>query len=88
MPTVVAGVEVSGRLVGEQDQRAVDERARDRHALLLTAGQLGREVLGLLGEADEVEDLRHLRAHDVLRPADHLERERDVLVHRLVRAAA
>ena len=77
-------VEVSGRLVGEEDQRPVDERARDRHPLLLTTRQLGREVVGLLGEADEVEDLRHLRAHDVLRPADHLERERDVLVDRLV----
>ena len=79
------GVEVSGRLVGEQDQRTVHERARDRHPLLLTTRQLGREVVGLLREADEVEDLRHLRADDVLRAADHLERERDVLVDRLVR---
>ena len=78
-------VEVSGRLVGEQDQRAVDERAGDRHPLLLAAGELGREVVGLLREADEVEDLRHLCAHDVLRTPDHLERERDVLVHGLVR---
>ena len=77
-------VEVSGRLVGEQDQRPVHERACDRHPLLLTAGELGREVVGLLGQADEIEDLRHLRAHDVARAADHLERERDVLVDRLV----
>src|SRR4051794_3068942 len=34
------GVQVPGRFVGEQDQRAVDERASDRHPLLLTAGQL------------------------------------------------
>ena len=54
-------VEVSGRLVGEQDQRTVHERARDRHALLLTAGELGREVVRLLRQTDEIEDLRHLR---------------------------
>ena len=34
------GVEVAGRLVGEQHQRPVDERPGDRDALLLTAGQL------------------------------------------------
>src|SRR5262249_55216665 len=65
--------------------RAVDERAGDRHALLLTTRQLRREAVSLLGQTDEVEDLRHLGADDVLRPADHLERERDVLVDRLVR---
>ena len=33
-------VEVARRLVGQQDRRIVDERARDRHALPLTARQL------------------------------------------------
>ena len=47
-----ARVEVAGRLVGEQDRRPGDERARDRHALLLTAGQLVRVVIGPLAEAD------------------------------------
>src|SRR5450755_4659492 len=79
------GVEVSGGLVGEEDQRPVDERSRDRHPLLLTAGELTGEVVRLLREPDEVEDLGNLRAHDVARPSDHLEGERDVLVHGLVR---
>src|SRR5262249_28507859 len=78
-------VEVSRRLVGEKDQGTVDERASDRDALLLAARQLGWEVCGLLRQPDEIEDLRDLRSHDVLRPADDLERERDVLVDRLVR---
>ena len=35
-------VEVAGRLVGDQHERIVDERARDRDALLLAAGELAR----------------------------------------------
>ena len=37
-----ARVERAGRLVGEDQQRVVDQRARDRHALLLAAGELRR----------------------------------------------
>ena len=37
-------VEVAGRLVGQQDRRIVHERARDRDALALAAGQLVRPV--------------------------------------------
>ena len=85
MPTVVAGSRFPvGSSASRISGRLTNARG-DRHPLLLTTGQLGREVVGLLGQTDEVEDLRHLRAHDVLRPADHLERERDVLVDRLVR---
>ncbi len=39
-PDAGGGVEVSGRLVAQQDARAVDERTRDRHALLLATRQL------------------------------------------------
>ena len=44
-------VERAGRLVGQDQLRPVDQRARDRHALLLAAGQLGRRVAGALGQA-------------------------------------
>ena len=37
-------VEVAGRLVGEDDGGRGDQRARDRDALLLAAGELGRAV--------------------------------------------
>ena len=77
-------VEVAGRLVGEQDQRPVDEGPGDRHALLLAAGELVREAVLLAGQADEVEHGRHLLADHVLGPADHLEGEGDVLEHGLV----
>ncbi len=52
-----ARIEVSGRLVGEDDRRLVDERARDRDALLLTARQLVRKVVKALAEADDLERL-------------------------------
>ena len=40
-----ARVEIAGRLVGQQDARRIGDRARDRDALLLAAGQLRRPVL-------------------------------------------
>ena len=38
-------VERAGRLVGQQDQRVVDQRPRDADALLLPAGELHRAVV-------------------------------------------
>ena len=38
-------VEVAGRLVGQQDRGVVDQRARDRDALLLAARELARVVV-------------------------------------------
>src|SRR5829696_2720852 len=63
------GVEVSGGLVGEQDQRPVDERPGDRHPLLLTAGQLARQPAGLAVQADQLQYLRYDLADDVRRLA-------------------
>ena len=55
------GVEVAGRLVRQQQRRVVDERARQRHALLLAAGQLVGVAVELRRQADQPQDLRHLR---------------------------
>ena len=52
-----AQVERAERLVEEQRARPVDERAGERHALLLAAGQLGRLALAEVAELDEVERL-------------------------------
>ncbi|MNI94563.1 hypothetical protein D3C73_1526860 [compost metagenome] len=38
-------IEVARRLVGKQHVRASVKRPRQRHALLLPAGQLGRKVV-------------------------------------------
>ena len=43
-------IEVAGRLVGQQDARLGDERARHRDALPLAAGHLARPVIHALAE--------------------------------------
>ena len=46
-------VEVPGRLVRQQNRRVVDQRARDRDALLLTAGELIRMMVRPVAESDQ-----------------------------------
>ena len=50
-------VEVAGRLVGEDDLRPGDERARDRDALLLSARQLRRTMVEPVFEPDRLDQL-------------------------------
>ena len=50
-------VQLAGRLVGQQQPRAVGERARDRDALHLAARELRRPMIGARGQADVVEQL-------------------------------
>src|SRR5690606_3719220 len=52
------GVEISGRLVGEQDPRLVDERARERDALLLAARELRRIMIEPAAQAHALEQRR------------------------------
>ena len=49
------GVEVAGRLVGEDHRGLGGERARHRDALLLAARQLGRAVGAAVGQRDGLE---------------------------------
>src|SRR2546430_2025920 len=48
-------VEVSGGLVGEDHRRVVQERSRDRDALLLAAGELARPMMDAVAETDLLE---------------------------------
>jgi len=41
-------VQVSGGLVGQQQARIVNQRARKRHSLLLTAGKLTGTMIGAI----------------------------------------
>ena len=81
---VLAGSRFPGRLVAEQELRIVDERARDRGALLLAAGELARVHAALVRESDQVEHARHLTHHVARVRAGHLHGERDVLPDGLV----
>src|SRR5712692_6379668 len=47
----VLGIEVSRRLIGQQDGRLARQRPRHGHALLLPAGELGRVVLHAMRHA-------------------------------------
>src|SRR5579863_354336 len=51
----VRGVEISGRLVAEQKLRIVNERARDRGALLLAPRELAGIHAALMRETNEIE---------------------------------
>ena len=52
--TPVCDVERPGRLVAQQHVGPLGDRPRDRHALLLAAGQLRREVVQPLAQADQL----------------------------------
>src|SRR6476661_319339 len=48
-------VEVAGRLVADEEGRVGHDRARDRHALLLAAGQFVGLVRAAIGQADQLQ---------------------------------
>ena len=50
-------VEIAGRLVGEQDARGIGDRAGDRDALLLAAGQFRGPVLEPLLQTEIAQQL-------------------------------
>src|SRR5699024_7446844 len=76
-------VAVTGGLVRQQDGGTDEVGTGDRHALLLTAGELVREALALVLQAHHLEHLGHQTTHHLARGADHGEGELDVLVGRL-----
>jgi hypothetical protein len=78
------GVEVAGRLVGQQQRRVVDERARDADALLLAARQLVGEAVELQRQSGQGQDVGHLGADLLAMRAGDLERIGDVVVDRAV----
>lgn len=74
-------VEGAGGLVGEQHLGVAGESAGDADALLLTAGELGREGLRLVGETDQVEQLQRLAGTFLSRDAEDLQGQFDVVLH-------
>ena len=61
------GVEVAGGLVGQHERRIVDQRARDRNALLLAARELERKRVHPVLQPDPLQHLERLRRCDARR---------------------
>ena len=78
----LARVQVAGRLVGEDDLRVGDDRARDGDELLLAAGELVRIEVLLADDVEAIEDVAdHAVALGLLDVAIR-QRHVEVLVHR------
>ena len=73
------------RFVEQQQLRPLDQRARQRHALALPAGQLVRLALRILAELDDVEDLRDAPLDLRAREPFLLQAERHIAGHGHVR---
>ncbi|MPL93961.1 hypothetical protein SDC9_40109 [bioreactor metagenome] len=78
-------VERRHRLVKEHDIGVEDERARERHALLLAARHLLRETFGEIGQPDDTQHLARPRFPLGALHAASLERIGDVFEHGHVR---
>ena len=65
-------IERGGRLVEQHRNRVHRQRPGNGDALLLAAGQFGRVFLGVLLQADAVEQLFGLCHRLLMRPAEHL----------------
>ena len=79
-PAGKGGVHIARGLVGEQEFRPADQRAGDGGALLLAAGEDGRQHMHAVAEADPAEQFGHLGAVAGLLFAQHTQGQRDILV--------
>src|SRR5688572_22017742 len=73
------GLEPAGRLVGEQDGRAADQRAREGGALALGGRQVAGHLVPPLAEPDAVEE--GVDRLGLVRTARDQQRQRHVLAH-------
>ena len=79
------GVEVGERLVHQEHLRVAHERAAERDALLLAAGELARLAVQQRLELDRRRRAAHPRVDLVLRRLAPPQREREVVVDRHLR---
>ena len=71
-------VQIARRLVGQQDRREHGQRARNRHALTLTAGQLIGKMVDTLAKLHQLQQLARARLDLLSRPAAQVQRQRHV----------
>ena len=77
-------VQVTGRFIRQQNGRLVHYRAGDTHALLLTAGELDREVLRFVQQPDLIQRRRNATADIIVTGASNNQRDRDVIENRAI----
>jgi hypothetical protein len=74
------GVEIAGRLVGEDQRRVVRQRARDRHALPHPARELFRQLRLRIGQAERLQQAPRMRSRGpVVQPAQPADRDQHVV---------
>ena len=78
-------IEVGQRLVEQQHAGAADQGPRQRHALLLAAGEVGGQALEQVLDLEHGRDFAHPPANSRTRLPLDLEREGDVVEHVHVR---
>jgi len=75
-------IQVARRLVRQDDRRLVQQRPRNRHALLLAAGQRVRSMVRPLLQVHDRQQLVHPLPAPGQRLSVHQQRQRDVLTGR------
>src|SRR3989344_4692528 len=84
----VDGIKITGRLIGDNDVRLVDDGARYCHTLLFAAGELTREVMHPVAEIHEFKHVRHVGAYILVAASRRLHGKGDVFVGGFVRQKA
>lgn len=77
-------IRVTGRFIRQQHRRLVHHRTGDAHALLLTAGQLNREVFRFIQQTDLVQRGGNAAADIFGAGAGDDQRHRHVVIHRAI----
>jgi hypothetical protein len=73
------GIEISGRLICEQDRWIDGQRPGNGHALALPARQLVRNVIEAGAQLDQLEQLARACVDLLFRPTPQVQRQRHVL---------
>ena len=77
----VLGIQITGRLIREDQLRAGHHGTGDGHALLLTAGKLLREVIGTMADGHTLHNLRDLGLALAGADIQIAQRQLNVLIH-------
>jgi F0F1-type ATP synthase alpha subunit len=72
-------IEITGRLVGEEDQRVIGQGAGDGDALALTARELVRVLGALLDDAQSIQQLQTAGGGGIIESAEATDRQGDVV---------